>query len=101
MKIMLTFVGMCDCRYCPSLQVEHTTNGWAGVHAVAVDDSGKIIGNFLFETGKAGRVLNVRNAPSPACTSSLAIATSIVNQAIDDLDWKNEKLFKVEEEMAV
>lgn len=88
-------------RYCPSLQVEHTTDGWAGVHAVAVDDSGKIIGNFLFETGKAGRVLNVRNAPSPACTSSLAIATSIVNQAIDDLDWKNEKLFKVEEEMAV
>jgi L-2-hydroxyglutarate oxidase LhgO len=94
------FVGEAQ-RYCPSLQVEHTTNGWAGVHAVAVDDSGKIIGDFLFETGKAGRVLNVRNAPSPACTSSLAIATSIVNQAIDDLDWKNEKLFKVEEEMAV
>ncbi|XP_002967916.2 L-2-hydroxyglutarate dehydrogenase, mitochondrial isoform X1 [Selaginella moellendorffii] len=83
------FVGEAQ-RYCPSLKVEHTTKGWAGVHAVAIDDTGKIISDFLFESGKAGRVLNVRNAPSPACTSSLAIATTVVDRAAREFDWKNE-----------
>ncbi|KAH9537567.1 hypothetical protein CY35_16G060100 [Sphagnum magellanicum] len=89
-------------RYCPSLQPDYTTNGCAGVHAVAIDDSGQIIGDFLFETPeKVGRVLSVRTAPLPACTASLAIATAIVDQAINNLDWKNKKPFKVEEKMAV
>ena len=63
--------------------------GWSGVHGVAIDDKGKIIGNFLFEVGKAGIVLNVRNAPSPACTASLAIATAVVNRAVETFDWKS------------
>lgn len=79
----------------------HTTHGWAGVHAVAIDDSGKIIGNFLFENGDSGVVLNVRNAPSPACTSSLAIATTVVNQAVKDFDWMNKKPFNVKEKVAI
>ncbi|KAH7281944.1 hypothetical protein KP509_35G004500 [Ceratopteris richardii] len=78
-------------RYCPSLRVDDTMPGWSGVHAVAIDDDGKIIGDFLFEVGKAGLVLNVRNAPSPACTSSLAIATAVVDRATDTFDWKNWK----------
>ncbi len=95
-------MGVWCSRYCPSLQPDYTTNGWAGVHAVAIDDSGQIIGDFLFETPeKVGRVLNVWNAPSPACTASLAIATAIVGQAINNLDWKNKKQFKVEKKMAV
>lgn len=84
------FVGEAQ-RYCPSLKVDHTTKGWSGVHAVAIDDSGKIIGNFLFEVGKAGLVLNVRNAPSPACTASLAIATAVVDRAVETFDWKGWK----------
>ncbi len=98
----LKYVGVCCSRYCPSLQPDYTTNGCAGVHAVAIDDSGQIIGDFLFETPeKVGRVLSVRTAPLPACTASLAIATAIVDQAINNLDWKNKKPFKVEEKMAV
>lgn len=76
-------------KYCPSLKLEHTTTGWSGVHAVAIDPKGKIIGDFLFENGKSGKVLNVRNAPSPACTSSLAIAEAIVDRASEDFGWKN------------
>ncbi|KAI5054958.1 hypothetical protein GOP47_0030103 [Adiantum capillus-veneris] len=78
-------------KYCPSLKLGDTTDGWSGVHAVAIDDDGKIIGDFLFEVGKAGLVLNVRNAPSPACTASLAIATAVVDRAVNTFDWKNWK----------
>jgi hypothetical protein len=35
-----------------------------------------------------GSVLNVRNAPSPACTASLAIAEHVVNIAQGDFGWK-------------
>lgn len=87
-------------RYCPKLEVEHTTHGWAGVHAVAIDDAGKIIGNFLFENGSSGVVLNVRNAPSPACTSSLAIANTVVDRAVRDFDWMNKKPFKTDKKVA-
>lgn len=82
-------------RYCPSLEVAHTTEGWAGVHAVAIDTSGKVIGNFLFDEGKAGLVLNVRNAPSPACTSSLAIATAVVDKAVKDFGWTSDTFWTV------
>lgn len=73
----------------------HTTTGWAGVHAVAIDNDGKIIGNFLFDEGAAGVVLNVRNAPSPACTSSLAIANTVVDKAIKDFGWNADKFWTV------
>jgi hypothetical protein len=82
-------------RYCPSLEVAHTTEGGAGVHAVAIDTSGKVIGNFLFDEGKAGLVLNVRNAPSPACTSSLAIATTVVDKAVKDFGWTLDTFWTV------
>ena len=35
-----------------------------------------------------GRVLNVRNAPSPACTASLAIAENVVDIAAEDFGWQ-------------
>ena len=35
-----------------------------------------------------GKVLNVRNAPSPACTASLAIAEQVVDVAEADFGWK-------------
>lgn len=87
-------------RYCPQLEVAHTTTGWAGVHAVAIDNSGKIIGNFLFDKGESGVVLNVRNAPSPACTSSLAIANSVVDKAIKDFGWNPDKFWTVNQKGA-
>jgi L-2-hydroxyglutarate oxidase LhgO len=45
----------------------------AGVRAQALAPSGDLLHDFVFETTK-GRVLHVRNAPSPGATSSLAIA---------------------------
>lgn len=57
--------------------------GPAGVRAQALDGSGNLIDDFVFDggTGDIGsRVLHVRNAPSPAATSSLAIAKMIASK---------------------
>ena len=54
--------------------------GPAGVRAQAINDDGSLVEDFVFDTSTA-RVLHVRNAPSPAATSSLAIAALIVDEA--------------------
>lgn len=54
--------------------------GVAGVRAQAVSKDGSLIDDFVFETVMDGRVLHVRNAPSPAATSSMAIARAIVDR---------------------
>jgi 2-hydroxyglutarate dehydrogenase len=49
-----------------------------------LDVHGKLVDDFVFDSGKgdiAKRMLHVRNAPSPAATSSLAIAKMIANEA--------------------
>jgi L-2-hydroxyglutarate oxidase LhgO len=51
----------------------------AGVRAQAVDRSGALVDDFALL--ERGRVLVVRNAPSPAATSSLAIAEHLVDVA--------------------
>jgi 2-hydroxyglutarate dehydrogenase len=58
--------------------------GPAGVRAQAVDDDGKLVDDFVFDIGPGSigsRMLHVRNAPSPAATSSLAIAKMVVDKA--------------------
>lgn len=50
----------------------------SGVRAFALDSNGNFIDDFIFETIHSN-ILHVRNAPSPAATSSLAIAKEIVN----------------------
>lgn len=65
-------------RYVPSVQVEQTETGPAGVRAMAINPDGSMIDDFVFQ--KSENVLHVRNAPSPAATSSLAIAKAIVEQ---------------------
>lgn len=52
-----------------------------GIRAQVVGTDGELVDDFLFETGvkpEFNRVLHVRNCPSPAATSSLAIAERIV-----------------------
>lgn len=47
--------------------------------------------DFVFDMGKGefdGKVLHVRNAPSPAATSSLAIAKMIVDELEEKFKWK-------------
>uniref|UniRef100_A0A3Q3FMW7 L-2-hydroxyglutarate dehydrogenase, mitochondrial n=1 Tax=Labrus bergylta TaxID=56723 RepID=A0A3Q3FMW7_9LABR len=57
--------------------------GPAGVRAQALDRDGNLVDDFVFDGGVGdvgSRVLHVRNAPSPAATSSLAIAEMIADE---------------------
>lgn len=57
--------------------------GPAGVRAQALDRDGNLVDDFVFDggVGEVGsRVLHVRNAPSPAATSSLAIGEMIADE---------------------
>ena len=54
------------------------------IRAQALDQRGQLVDDFVFET-LHGCVLNVRNAPSPGATSSLAIARVVVDRAFEDL----------------
>ncbi len=59
---------------------EHAT-GQRG--AQALDRDGNLVDDFVFDGGVGdvgSRVLHVRNAPSPAATSSLAIAEMIADE---------------------
>lgn len=63
-------------RYVPEIEVDDLLPTAAGVRAQALDRRGDLVDDFALQ--QAGRVLLVRNAPSPAATSSLAIAEHIV-----------------------
>ena len=63
-------------RYLPTLELADLTSAGAGVRAQAVDRSGRLVDDFVLQD--AGSVFLVRNAPSPAATSSLAIAEHVV-----------------------
>ena len=54
--------------------------GAAGVRAQAVDADGTLVDDFRIH--RLGPVVTVRNAPSPAATSSLAIADHVAEQVL-------------------
>lgn len=62
--------------YVPSLRPADLVPAPAGVRAQAVDRDGSLVDDFRIHT--IGPVTAVRNAPSPAATSSLAIAEHVV-----------------------
>ncbi len=66
-------------RYVPELRPEDVQPAFAGVRAQALGRDGRLIDDFVFST--TPRALHVRNAPSPAATSSLAIARYVVAEA--------------------
>ncbi|HEX8084700.1 MAG TPA: L-2-hydroxyglutarate oxidase [Solirubrobacteraceae bacterium] len=68
------------CRaYVPELKPSDVAKeSTAGVRAQAVGRDGRLVDDFLI--GEHGGVLHVRNAPSPAATSSLALAGLIVDR---------------------
>ncbi|MBV9440256.1 MAG: L-2-hydroxyglutarate oxidase [Candidatus Eremiobacteraeota bacterium] len=66
-------------RYIPELQPEDCLPGPSGVRAQAMAADGALVDDFVFE-GAEG-VVHVRNAPSPAATSSLAIGKYIADDA--------------------
>ena len=70
-------------KYVPSVTREDIRPGPAGVRAQAMNTAGDLVGDFVFDHGESvmgGRVLHCRNAPSPAATSSLAIASLVVDK---------------------
>ncbi len=69
-------------RFVPALRAEDVVRAPAGVRAQAVDADGSLVDDFRIN--RLGGVVTVRNAPSPAATSALAIAEHIVSLALED-----------------
>ena len=66
-------------RYVPELRAEDVEPAFAGVRAQALARDGRLVDDFVFSA--TPRALHVRNAPSPAATSSLAIARYVADEA--------------------
>lgn len=65
--------------FIPSLRAADLMRAPAGVRAQAVNADGTLVDDFLISWA-GERVMVVRNAPSPAATSSLAIAEHLVDE---------------------
>ncbi len=63
-------------RYVPEIGVADVVPAGSGVRAQAVERDGTLVDDFRIST--SGPVTSIRNAPSPAATSSLAIAEHVV-----------------------
>jgi L-2-hydroxyglutarate oxidase len=66
-------------RYVPELRAQDVRPAFAGVRAQALARDGSLLDDFAFSATE--RALHVRNAPSPAATSSLAIARHVCDRA--------------------
>ncbi|MBC2931971.1 L-2-hydroxyglutarate oxidase [Nocardioides sp. zg-1228] len=64
-------------RYVPELRLDDVVSGPSGIRAQALERSGALVDDFRITT--RDRVTALRNAPSPAATSSLAIAEHVVD----------------------
>jgi (S)-2-hydroxyglutarate dehydrogenase len=71
-------------RYLPELEAEDLLPAPAGIRAQAVARDGSLVDDFLF--ARSPRAVHVRNAPSPAATSALAIAEHVVSEALAVFD---------------
>ncbi|XP_076464790.1 L-2-hydroxyglutarate dehydrogenase, mitochondrial-like [Babylonia areolata] len=73
-------------RFVPKLRPEDVSRGPTGVRAQALDGDGNLVDDFVFDQGEGQlgqRIIHVRNSPSPAATSSLAIAEMIADKVHD------------------
>lgn len=68
--------------YVPELDLRDVRRGSAGIRAQAVGHDGAIVDDFVFRDD--GAVAQVRNAPSPAATSSLAIGEMIAGRVLGE-----------------
>jgi 2-hydroxyglutarate dehydrogenase len=70
-------------EYVPELRAADFMPGFAGVRGQALGRDGKLIDDFVFS--RTGAALHVRNAPSPAATSALAIARLVADRVEGEL----------------
>ncbi|MFF5263268.1 L-2-hydroxyglutarate oxidase [Actinomadura viridis] len=68
--------------FVPALEAADMVPAPAGVRAQAVDPDGSLVDDFRI--GRLGPVTTVRNAPSPAATSALAIAEHLAGGVLED-----------------
>lgn len=68
-------------RYVPAITSADLRYGPTGVRAQALHADGRLVDDFLLAA--SGRVLHVRNAPSPGATASLAIGRELAERAIE------------------
>jgi L-2-hydroxyglutarate oxidase len=66
-------------RYVPAVRADDLESAFGGVRAQAVGCDGELVDDFVLSHTE--RAVHVRNAPSPAATSSLALAAHIVDAA--------------------
>jgi (S)-2-hydroxyglutarate dehydrogenase len=71
-------------RYVPEIRADQLRFGPSGVRAQALARDGTLVDDFAL--GGSGRVLHVRNAPSPAATSSLSIGRVLAERVVERLD---------------
>ena len=69
-------------RYVPELSPSDVVPGHSGVRAQALGRDGALVDDFV--VSRTERVLHVRNAPSPAATSALALAGRIADMVEED-----------------
>lgn len=67
-------------RYVPEIGAADVTRSHLGLRAQAVERDGTLVDDFVIE--QADAITSVRNAPSPAATSSLAIAEHVVDRIV-------------------
>ena len=65
--------------FVPELRAGDLTFAFAGVRAQALGRDGSLLDDFVIDSTE--RAIHVRNAPSPAATSALAIAREVVDRA--------------------
>jgi L-2-hydroxyglutarate oxidase LhgO len=73
--------------YLPELTINDVVQGPTGIRAQALTEKGLLVDDFVFQTTHQQSRMHVRNAPSPAATSSLAIAEHIVDQVVTILPF--------------
>jgi L-2-hydroxyglutarate oxidase LhgO len=72
------FVETCK-KYVPEVTEDDCVDGPSGVRAQALGEDGSLVDDFIIQT--SDRIFHVRNAPSPAATSSMAIGRAIADRA--------------------
>ena len=65
-------------RYVPEIGPADVVRAGAGVRAQAVDRDGSLVDDFRINDRDG--IVTIRNAPSPAATSSLAIAEYVLDR---------------------
>ncbi len=65
-------------RLIPDIRIEHLEEAPAGIRAQALAPDGALLDDFAFH--ESPRIVNVINAPSPAATSALSIAETVIDK---------------------